>query len=783
MKIFVADPLVPGQARVYEVEFDDNYSEIRHVLWIPLPRNLGFTDLDDFVREKTESWVVAIADIVVLGVHPNQRRNIQDDGVLDDFYSRFGQKPLFLIQHAMGKIVGSQVRGENLGVTFDVESSIFIHIREADVKAILRRPGALLPESDLAHYEGPNGNHYRSFIRVGIALRTIAELDRISFWLAPEILLHRPILVDHWAMIALAYHANAYVEEMISLDKVQTLSVEGGTDSRGWLVRVASLSEYDEDVEVIRQKILSMSEIENVNSLTLIVSVVSSGILAKRVIDTCEELGTEVRSIAVCTTGQQSVVVLDAVLCQMGHDSESIPASSCVECDNPQSTVIPIEKDTYLLGLSAFNRTTYVTADDARTAKEFFGTYGDVGISRVHKTHSNDGRHQAFYLDIGAILSHNVFQKKLKKLLHQINDQIDVVITPNEIVAAKLGALVSRSLSAPLISQDARSFDQLSTTDCTILLDSDRICFVDDSIITGKQILIFRNELIRFRRKHGRSGVFRMHCIIGVARPKSQTALQGIRDITRDDSYHLHCVEQIYLPNWNEERCPWCWELRQLKSIQSVLPNNAFIEARLLALEDTRSGLNAGLFISWSGQNQFAISEPIAKRQWPETSERYHWDSLNRESVFGDVQQAELMLSVASAIQSLRGKTKGASGSYENNSRLDDEFRTPIAKVLEPDLYFQGRYYEPVLTAAFLRAVGRHDVRSASGDATLGEMVRDHLILSPKSSELRGEIALALARRILPPSPSIDFQLLDPPGDPQTVSALIELMRTNTNLG
>ena len=108
------------------------------------------------------------------------------------------------------------------------------------------------------------------------------------------------------------------------------------------------------------------------------------------------------------------------------------------------------------------------------------------------------------------------------------------------------------------------------------------------------------------------------------------------------------------------------------------------------------------------------------------------------------------MISVASAIQRMRGRRR-EQGNKWTEPRLDEVFRSPIAKILDPHLYFRGRYYEPVLVAAILRSVHRHDVRSPTADEALGKMLEAHLLQSPSSGELRGELVLATIRGLLPP--------------------------------
>ena len=98
---------------------------------------------------------------------------------------------------------------------------------------------------------------------------------------------------------------------------------------------------------------------------------------------------------------------------------------------------------------------------------------------------------------------------------------------------------------------------------------------------------------------------------------------------------------------------------------------------------------------------------------------------------------------MAAAIQRLRGRIKQADGTWRE-SDLDEVFHSPLAKVLDPELYLAGRYYEPVLVASILRASKRHDIRAPGDDLNLHKRV-EILAADETSKELNGELVLAAA--------------------------------------
>jgi hypothetical protein len=160
-----------------------------------------------------------------------------------------------------------------------------------------------------------------------------------------------------------------------------------------------------------------------------------------------------------------------------------------------------------------------------------------------------------------------------------------------------------------------------------------------------------------------------------------------------------------------------------------------------LSLAETGTGLEAKIFLHWQ--------DPLEEM------------TLGHNSIFGEgLNQAELFTAVAASIQELR-----------QSRELDEEFQPPIARVISPDSYLTGRYYENVIEAAILRSSRRHDLRTATIEKELIGKVGRRLT-EPFSVELRGELLLAIAAGKLPVVPQIDEALLE--GE----SGIVKVFRT-----
>jgi hypothetical protein len=200
---------------------------------------------------------------------------------------------------------------------------------------------------------------------------------------------------------------------------------------------------------------------------------------------------------------------------------------------------------------------------------------------------------------------------------------------------------------------------------------------------------------------------------------------------------------------------------------------DGLIGERVKRLEST-TGLFDDIFLSWSMPADLAQRTPISEREWndapvPVGLEKPNWQELNSGSVFGDVQHADLAVSVAAALQRMRCGSDGV------ESELDEEFRSPVAKVLDPHLYLTGRFYEAPIVAAILRATHRHDLRSPTNEHTLKKSVEEHLLNAPSSTQLRSELVLATARRLLPKLSRINPESFDGQAETSVAQALAEI--------
>lgn len=741
MRLTVADLAARTTARstTVEVEPVGGFDATSSVLFVPLPMTVPPAVVDNALASAVPAWALR-NHLTVLGVH-SERGDALTGDLLDDVSSRVEGAPLYLLsQNPEGWPLlrhhsGAQV--EDLD-----ETAVVAAVRDADVRSLLLRPGAHLPSTDLLHYEGPNGQHYRAFVRPGFALRTVEDLDRLSFWLLPHLRGRSRLVVDHWSLLGLAYHVAAYTARF------------DGSDGR---VIVQALESYDEGLDSLASRLRLAFPDESDATAALLLSVNSSGALAHDVIlpalVAAQQLSPAAVALAVAPPGPERPV--DS-LCELGDDFARHAPDLCSACAAGRPAVVPIEHDTYLMRLAAYATETEITEKDGKDAKDVVGAYAGRGVFTVHRSHT-DGRHHAFYVDIMPMLDTDRFRDRLARELEPLAvEPPDAIVHPPMRAPAALASIVAEALGVErVIACDERRLKSDAEAG-GVLGTADRVLVVDDVVITGRRLEGYRQQLIRLRREAGGSGLVDLRCLVALARTRKYSALKGVQNIVhhKTSAPRFAAVETLYLPDWSEAECPWCLEHRLLEGLGDAIRALPMIRDRLSLLSEP-GGLADGLFLPWPSDVVDDLPLPGDEQGWKEAAqnapnpERYagrYWE-LNPGSVFGDLQGADLMVSVASSVQRLR---MGPPGAVDGEPRLDEVFRSPISKTLDPNLYLLGRFYEPVLIAAILRACRAWDVRSPEADVELARRMAEHLTYLTSSGGMVGELLLQAALGRLP---------------------------------
>jgi orotate phosphoribosyltransferase len=549
-------------------------------------------------------------------------------------------------------------------------------------------------------------------------------MDGVSFWLIQHLSSNTLLLLESWTILSLGLNVEHYADECNFADTLAVDTVEC----------LHNYNEADEYRDTLLWRLARVRQHCAPDAAVLfVVSVASLGNLSRKVVETCRQAGFEtVKVVSLFSSESYRAHSFEEVFCQLNEHFEPHSAEDCPECTSG-STVVRINPSTYLLEISATVVPTEIKMLDAQEpeVRDFFGRYKGHNCIWVHRDRHDGARHHMIYVDVQALMRVPEFQKRLANTVEQIRNHVNVVIAPRHPAAMELAERVATQLGVPFINREETELENLPA-DMKEVLNSGKILIVDDVVITGTRLRGYRNGLQRFGYIEDDTEV---RCLVGVARPQNQEALRGITDLVHR-ARNFTFVEKVFLPDWQEEKCPWCWELRQLErqdvnEALRAVTDLTLMKERRERLFRTADGMQGDIFLHWSSANVQGF-----------------WN-LGPRSIFASESQVDLFAEIASILQRFR-----------NSGRLDEQFSPPVAKiyepeyvltapVLQPETSIGGRYYATVIVAAILRATQRHDLRSASREQALMRAVTSRIEESV-SSELRSEIMFAAANGRLP---------------------------------
>ncbi|OGQ59899.1 MAG: hypothetical protein A3J24_11130 [Deltaproteobacteria bacterium RIFCSPLOWO2_02_FULL_53_8] len=191
----------------------------------------------------------------------------------------------------------------------------------------------------------------------------------------------------------------------------------------------------------------------------------------------------------------------------------------------------------------------------------------------------------------------------------------------------------------------------------------------------------------------------------------------------------LHCVRSLYLPNWQEQDCPWCKEFDLLSAIfENSGERSSWLTARSTVLKSDKDGVSDSPFLLL-----------------PNSEDR----RLGDQSVVGSrgFSSMQTLFAVASAMEALRNAPIEA-------KRLDPRF--PVSSVFQ--LKGFELYTEGLIRAGLMRTIKPREW-GESQQKELGVLLKKEC-KKPDQAILLGELLLSIWRRgVFPPDDST-FRLL-----------------------
>jgi adenine/guanine phosphoribosyltransferase-like PRPP-binding protein len=704
LRIHVTDRSRPSGNKTISFADENVDPRMSEIIYYPIAQRQDLATLAETMYRDIPVTVRRLSRRFVIRAHAAEAPTLfaRDSAITEDLAARFIGASFTLLHDGDD----GQPRLTSLFGDPAVPEALIAHVRSAELQTLADQPSALLPVSDSFHYLGPNGRHYRSFLRAGIALQNSVSLDAACFWLTSHLARDTVIVVDSPTLIGLGHGLAQYARDNRSRGAVHTVEVLERPDESAALALAKRLVRIKDVSLGLQLHVLCLgSVLSSGGSLELMHDAVRKAKLPSSdvVLYRSDPLDrSAISSLAVAPDGV--VGVEECELCSDVRGVRSVP--------------IPIDPVSLHAELNGAITRQRMTRQFAEPAKEFLELYAGHGVVSVHATEeAGHRRHHAVDVDAIAMLAVPRFRDKLAKKIDALNGFVDMILCPEHPAARQLAQEVAQGLGVPMVEADENHLDSLTEDEQSLLRSSSSLLIVDDVVISGDRLRGYRQFLFELGRSRGD-----VHVLVALSRPSSDDEKIGIRNLadqmsTTERSFHP--VEEILLPNWGKEECPWCVEELVLRNYAGEPPEYELSDELVARLELLDSGpIGPGAF--WS-----ADGSPLV---------------LGEGSVFAPAHanDAELFLAVASTIQEMRSR-----------GLLDEDFRPPVSKLLTHEFWIRGRFYAPGITAAILRAARRHDLVPPQPPKALATAVAARLS-EAASHSVKWEVLLAITLGKLP---------------------------------
>lgn len=617
-----------------------------------------------------------------------------------------------LLQYAAGKPAILLTPGGSFSIEVDLISanglsqlegeSVISRVREADFLQLLQEDGgacALEPHANY-HFVTPSLTHSSRFMRIGDLLHDLRTLDRFAFWLRPHAGNAHAILVDSWSIAS-------PILRTLQINKID--------------IPFDCLPEHPTHNSIACRRVVEglLSNLPTGGKLVAFISISGSGRLVNQISAMVAERGAgqaafECLSIYGFTNTPAEVSCFARVPAR-----ESFSQDSCDLCAKGS---IPVHIDPAAYHLKSLREPkVLLSKPHLKPARPFLERYLDTpGLFLVHHDDGNDGRHHAFDINMSKLLSHPEFVKRFEDKMRMLAGQVDLVVAPNHEPGKQLAGEAGRALGCSVIISDALDRSKMSATEVETVSKVKRILIVDDVVNSGSRI----KGYIQFIRE-GKYGSFEsINYLVAVARPSTPQDLSALANsLTAGHGWNgaFHAVEEIMLPSWNEELCPWCAEFDFASRIaRNFSRPPQWLSDRLAKLRNRIGGITDEPLLLLPGVTSVVLGDqsPVCP---------------------SGTSSMVTMFAVASALQS-----------HRNDGDLEKQLHPgfPVGNVMSPE-NVRDRYTEGLIRAALLRLVHRAEWGQLTGMETRDLLVSE--IGKRNQKILAGELFFALGRESLPP--------------------------------
>ena len=446
---------------------DEFEIEQPHILNLPLKSSPG--DLDLLLNRipasnfRLATEIVFVCDEDLVSVLGTERARPAREAALE----RVAGKPVLTVTYDPSKAVHSvrRLTIEGLSSVSDSATAI-LRIKQFDLARMVNETSdfCYYRSTRSYHFLTPSLKHCSRFLRVGNMIRSVSVLDRLAFWILPQVAAADLLLVDSWSIVAVVLRA------------LHKLRVEKSFDCLP-----SHLRQDKEGGQAVVEKLLS--EAPPNPELICFVSVNSSGSILAGLDEILQPLKSRLGQVKiVCLYSFAHSSARAETLCRLTDAVENYEsAQDCLMCKEG-SRPVPIDASLYHVK-SATEREVTLRDYHFREGRTFLEKYQHVeNALRFHRSDPNDNRHHAFDVDVLTLLSDPTFENSYLECLDKLRNRPELVISPNHDAGKAMARIARERLCIPqIVDNDLRHVNRQS--DFSLLQKCSRI------LIVGTQIL------------------------------------------------------------------------------------------------------------------------------------------------------------------------------------------------------------------------------------------------------------------------------------------------------
>jgi hypothetical protein len=442
---------------------------------------------------------------------------------------------------------------------------------------------------DNAHFELPSGAHTTHFVRFAECLADIETVDRHVFWIARAHQKQIDQLPQDQSVVAVVDHASLLV---VGVRLAQIFP-----NSR---MICRCLAAYPESADAAAEMREWLEKLPNdVGLLLLVVSVSSTGSLSKLVLGACSELNI---SAEASTLYQTTRLTEDQAFCLLSLDGYEHfkDGSSCAICSRGETIVFRIDRARYFLHERRIQKVALPPKafEGSKAFLEQFG--GREGVLLAHIRDPNDAnpRHHAFYISVHALLQCSDFVQQLRASILEMQPAVDLVVVPDHPIGHELSAVLRSELPVPVLIHNDLRLDPNSSLHAPLIsaiAGSRHLLIVDDLSFTGRRIQAYNRALREGTFETPATVTFFPLIVLCESSDVWARVVRGIESHHGEKKRFVKFMYELPVPDWDEKKCPWCIERRQLENLPAFVDETHNLRgARLQQL----SGLGADSWVS-----------------------------------------------------------------------------------------------------------------------------------------------------------------------------------------